>query len=182
MSNEATDLLSGASIEQMIQARIESESPVAVLFLDVNHFDAYAGEYGWSRGKEVIDMLSRLLVEIMGDMGQDGDCAAHISGDEFIIATVPERATPLAQEAIKRFDKAILEYCTPQDRERRYIDGLDRRGNPFRVLLPSLSIGVVTNGQRVLEHYLQVEELGAEVSQYIKLWPGSNYAFDGRHK
>jgi|GEM_PF-6610680 len=114
--------------------------------------------------------------------GQPSDVCGHVIGDTFVIVTVPERAELLAQDIINRFDAAILAYYSPEDQHNKYFDMVDRRGNPYRAYLVGVSIAIVSNAYRELEHVLHVEALATEVKKYLKLLPSSRYAFDRRHK
>jgi hypothetical protein len=45
-----------------------------------------------------------------------------------------------------------------------------------------LSIGVVTNQFQKCEHAAQISELAAKMKRYGKLFPGSKYVVDRRHR
>jgi GGDEF domain-containing protein len=180
--NYAAALLGGSAMEAIIADRLTREQPLAVMFIAVNHFKPYTGEYGWQKGEELIETLAQILAETVHEQGTAEACAGRILGGRFVLVCTPAEAQTLAERIIRRFDVAALGFYSAQDRERHFTDGLDRRGNPFRDLLASLAIAIITNEQRTLEHYLQIEELSAEVLSFIKLWPGSNFAFDARRK
>lgn len=177
-----SNLPGGAVIEQLLWARIRSAKPVAILFIELTNLEAYNSEYECNKGEEIIQFLAEDLADVVTSIGGKDDAIGHIWGDRFVVVSTPPYAEQLSQEIIKRFDAGIPQYYSPEARSHHYIDGLDRRGNPFRVLMASLAIAIVTNERRPLEHPLQIEELGSEVIRYIKSWPGSNYAFDRRLK
>lgn len=177
-----SDLPGGAVIERLLQDRIRGAKPVAILFLELTNLEAYNSEYGWNKGEEIIQFLAQNLADVVTTIGGPDDAIGHIWGDRFIVVSTPPYAELLSQEIIKRFDAGIPQYYSSEARSHHYIDGLDRRGNPYRVLMASVAIAIVTNEHRPLEHPLQIEELGSEVIRYIKSWPGSNYAFDRRLK
>jgi GGDEF domain-containing protein len=177
-----TNLPAGALVEHLLRARLKSGKPLAVLLIDLTNFEVYNSEYGWAQGDRVIQMLAQTISAIVTTLGGKDDVIGHIWGDQFVVVSTPDHAEHIAQQIIKRFDAAIPQYYSPEVRDHHYIDGLDRRGNPFRALMTCVAIAIVTNEQHPLEHPLQIEELGAEVRKYIKSWPGSNYAFDRRLK
>jgi GGDEF domain-containing protein len=172
----------GAAIERLIQERIERQTPLAVLYIDLINLEPYCQKYGWAKGAQVIQTLANIIQETLATVGHPSDGCGHIVGDSFVIVSTPERAEHLAQDIINRFDAAILPYYSPEDQRNKYFDTLDRRGNPYRAYLIGVSIAIVSNAYRELEHVLQVEALASEVKKYIKLLPGSRYAFDRRHK
>ncbi len=172
----------GAAIERLIQERIERHLPLATLHIDLINLEPYCQKYGWAKGAQIIQTLSNIIQETLTTVGQPSDLCGHVISDVFVIVTVPERAEHLAQDIIQRFDAAILPYYSPEDQTNKYFDTLDRRGNPYRAHLVGVSIAIVSNAYRELEHVLHVEALTTEVKKYIKLLPGSRYAFDRRHK
>lgn len=172
----------GGAIERLIQERIEQHLPLATLHIDLINLEPYCQKYGWEKGAQIIQTLSNISQETLATVGHPSDVCGHIIGDSFVIVTVPDRAEHLAQDIINRFDAAILPYYSPEDQRNKYFDTVDRRGNPYRAYLVGVSIAIVSNAYRELEHVLHVEALAEEVKKYIKLLPGSRYAFDRRHK
>ncbi len=177
-----TVLPGGAVIERLIQERLERHLPLAILHIDLSNLEPYCQKYGWAKGAQIIQTLSNILLETLATVGHPTDGCGHVISDTFVIVTVPERAEHLAQDIINRFDAAILPYYSPEDQKNKYFDTVDRRGNPYRAYLVGVSIAIVSNAYRELEHVLHVEALTTEVKKYIKLLPGSRYAFDRRHK
>jgi hypothetical protein len=111
-----------------------------------------------------------------------GIFVGHVGGDDFIVVTRPEYAENLSQDILQQFDTMILEYYSPEDRARGYIEVVDRQGEMRRVPMVSLGAAVVTNEQRTLEHPLQVAQIAAEVKRYLKTLSGSHVAFDRRRQ
>ncbi len=171
----------GPALEEELCNRLARRVPLAALFIHIKHLGAFNEEYGWERGEELVRLLGQTLRALCA-ADDSRDYLAHLFGDRYVILTTPVRAEAVAQAIVKRFDLAVVRACSDRDRERRYLDGLDRRGNPYRVSLPAVAIAIVSNEHRLLEHYLQVEELGAQVSEFVEAWPGSNYAFDCRRR
>lgn len=106
----------------------------------------------------------------------------HIGGDDFVVISTPEQAEPIAQQVIQAFDSSVPQYYGEADRARGYVQVTDRQGNTVNAPLVSVSIAIVANDQRILEHPLQVADVAAEVKRYVKTLPGSRYAFDRRRK
>lgn len=181
-SSPLTSLPGNPMIEQVLRARLDAQAPLAVLYIDLTHFKSYNDKYGWMKGDEVIKMLARQVVQVVLDQGGKDDFCGHIGGDDFIVITTPDRAEAIAAQVIRRFDAAIPEYYTQEDRARAYLEVVDRRGHPFQAPLMTLAIAIVSNENRILEHPSQVADLAAEVKGYVKALPGSRFAFDRRRK
>ncbi len=177
-----TGLPGNPLIEQVIATRINNHEPLAVLYIDLTNFKAYNDEYGWLKGDQVIKRLASIVVDVVTTSGAKTDFIGHVGGDDFIVVSVPDRATAIAEAVIQRFDAAIPEYYSAETRARGYSIVTDRRGKPFRAPIASVAIAIITNEQRVLEHPLQVATLAAEVKKRVKSQRGSHFAFDRRHK
>jgi hypothetical protein len=76
----------------------------------------------------------------------------------------------------------IVNFYSPEDRARGYIEMVDRLGEMRQVPIVSLGAAVVTNELRPLDHPLQVAQIAAEVKRYLKTLPGSQVAFDRRRQ
>jgi diguanylate cyclase (GGDEF)-like protein len=177
-----TKLPGNPIIEQVLSARLASREPLAVMYIDLTHFKSYNDEYGWLRGDEVIRMLGQEILDVVTEIGGKDDFIGHVGGDDFIVITTPERAKPLAEELIRRFDARIPQSYNEVDRARGYVEVTDRQGQPFRAPIATLAIAIVANDRRPLEHPLQVASCAAEVKKFVKSLPGSQFAFDRRGK
>ena len=80
------------------------------------------------------------------------------------------------------FDSKVRLLYTPQDRERGWIEILNRQKESTRYPITSLSIGVSTNDKRELSNALEVSEIATELKKAAKARsPGtSNYIIDRR--
>ena len=83
--------------------------------------------------------------------------------------------------SIAVFNELIGLHYSPEDRERGFFKGKDRRGEEYEVPLMTLSIGVVTNEHRSFVHTAQISELATEMKAYAKTFSGSIYVVDRRH-
>ncbi len=169
-------------IEQVIATRLRAHEKLAVLYTDLSNFKAYNDVYGWLKGDQVIKMLANALVQAVAKFGTSTDFIGHVGGDDFVAISVPDRAANIAQEVIDRFDVAIPNYYDDEARANGYTMVRDRTGNIIHAPFVAVSIAIVTNARRDLDHPLQVATLAAEVKQHVKSRPGSHYGFDRRIK
>lgn len=177
-----TNLPGNPAIQQVIAARIASREPLAVVYLDLSNFKSYNDKYGWLAGDEVLRMLGALIIKTVMADGDKDDFVGHVGGDDFIIITRPESAERLAQQIIKEFDQQVLQHYNAEDRARGCIEAKDRQGIERQIPIMSIVAAIVTNEQRDLTHPLQVAQVAAEVKQFIKGLPGSQYGYDRRRK
>ena len=177
-----TGLPGNRAIEENIAARIESGGKFAVCYADLDDFKAYNDRYGFVAGSEVIKMTAQSIIEAMEKYGNEEDFVGHIGGDDFIIVTEMDRAPLIAQELIRLFDARIPSHYEPEDRERGYIVSTDRQGNVHHFSIMSISIAIVHNTYRELDHPGKVAQIAAELKKYVKNMSGSNFVFDRRRR
>jgi diguanylate cyclase (GGDEF)-like protein len=177
-----TGLPGNPLIEQVIATRLDAHEKLAVLYTDLSNFKAYNDVYGWLKGDQVIKMLANTLIEAVTKFGTKSDFVGHVGGDDFVAISIPDCAADIAQEVIDRFDAAVPNYYDDEARTNGYTIVRDRTGNIIHAAFVAVSIAIVTNARRELDHPLQVATLAAEVKQHVKSRPGSHYGFDRRIK
>ncbi len=64
-NNPLTKLPGNSSILKTIQTMLENSESKAVAYVDIDNFKPYNDRYGFSRGDEVIRMVSRILVNVI---------------------------------------------------------------------------------------------------------------------
>ena len=171
-ANPLTKLPGGPLIEEEAARLIEAGLPLAFLYIDIDNFKAYNDVYGYKKGDEVIGGLARILIEVAELFSAKGDnFIGHIGGDDFALITQPPKASPLAEEIARRFDAGVGEFYGETDRTRGFLETLDRKGDPQRFPLMTLSIAVVTNDVRPIEHYGRLAELASELKHFAKSTP-----------
>jgi diguanylate cyclase (GGDEF)-like protein len=178
-ANPLTRLPGNVTIETEILARIQSKSPFAVLYIDLNSFKAYNDTYGFVKGDEVIRETARLVLT-QSSLSQG--FVGHIGGDDFVVLTTPDQAEALCKNLIKAFDAKVSDFYTSEDQARGYVETKDRRGQSSRFPLLSMAIGVVTNQYRPIASLGEVSTIGAEMKHFAKDNKGSAYAIDRRRE
>jgi diguanylate cyclase (GGDEF)-like protein len=167
-------------IEREIRRRVDTGTPFAVCYADLDHFKEFNDRYSYYDGDRVIYILSRILHDVVkGLLGHEG-FVGHIGGDDFIFMVDGNVIEPVCSEILEIFDTLIPLQYNEQDARAGYFFGKDRRGQLHRVPLMTLSIGVVTNRHRTFTHPAEVSELATEMKSYAKTLPGSVYVVDRR--
>jgi len=177
-ANPLTRLLGNYSIMMEIQARIDSGSPFAVGYLDLNNFKSYNDKYGFLRGDEVIKITARILSNCVRKLEPPEAFVGHIGGDDFVFILPPNRLDSVCQEVIRNFDLIVGNFYDEEDRIRGYIDAKNRKGEKERFPIVSVSIGIITNEHRPIKHIGEVSTILTEVLKRVKFMEGSNYAKD----
>jgi len=120
------------------------------------------------------------VLNAVRELGNPADFVGHVGGDDFVVATSPDRATAIADATIGAFDRVTPLYYDAVDREKRYLEVEDRRGNRTQAPLVSLSIAIVTNEGREFHHAAQVSDVAAQLKRFAKAKPGSLWVKDQR--
>lgn len=177
-----TGLPGNRAIEEAIDARIRGGLKFAVCYIDLDDFKAYNDRYGFYAGSEVIKLTTQVILEAVDKYGAEDDFVGHIGGDDFIVVTEMSRAPLLAQEVIRLFGDRIPAHYDPEDRELGYIISTDRSGSENRFPIMTISIAVVHNTYRVIDHPGKVAQIAAELKKYAKAKDGSICVFDRRRR
>ncbi len=180
-ANPLTRLPGNVSILNELSRRLESKALFSVCYLDLDKFKAYNDTYGFEHGDDVIRETARILIRTTQEVGSADDFIGHIGGDDFVIVTTPDRTDDLCKKVIEEFEKTSPTFYNETDRKKGYIVAHDRQGKEQNVPLLSISIGVVSNETRKIEHVAQVGEIGAELKSYAKSMERSNYVKDKRN-
>jgi diguanylate cyclase (GGDEF)-like protein len=179
-ANPLTRLPGNVSILNELSRHLENKSLFAVCYLDLNKFKAYNDKYGFEHGDDVIRETGRILIGAVAQCGNHDDFIGHIGGDDFVVVTTPNTVDSLCQKVIADFEKVAPSFYNEIDRKNGFTIAHDRKGKEQKVLLLSISIGVVTNESRKIEHVAQIGEIGAELKKYAKSLERSNYVKDKR--
>ena len=175
-----TRLPGNLAIEGELRRRIGDAEPFTVLYLDLDNFKAFNDVYGFTHGDEAIQVVARVTLDVVHRRGTPDDFVGHIGGDDFILATAPDRAEEVAREIIAEFDLAIRALYSAKDLRAGYIETRDRRGTLNRSPIMSLSIAIVANDLGQITNYAQIGERAAELKRYAKSLTGSVFVKDKR--
>lgn len=179
-ANPLTRLPGNVSILNELSRRIEKNAPFAVCYIDLDKFKAYNDKYGFEHGDGVIRETARILIRAAQQFGNPDDFIGHIGGDDFVIVTSPDRTDDICKKIIDDFEKSAPTFYNETDRKAGYILAKDRKGIEQKIPLLSISIGVVTNEFRKIEHVAEIGEIGAELKEAAKRLERSNYIRDQR--
>ena len=184
-ANALTRLPGNLPITAALQKQIEftQKDPnyrFAVCYLDVDKFKSFNDRYGFERGDEIIKETARILIRAVKESDNPDDFIGHVGGDDFLIITTPVRAEKICQRIISDFDKIAPSFYNEEDRKAGFIIGTNRKGQEEKFSLLTISIGIVTNEARKIDHVAQIGEIGAELKKYAKSFSGSIFVKDKR--
>jgi diguanylate cyclase (GGDEF)-like protein len=167
-ANPLTKLPGGFSIEENVTDRIKKKEKFAVLYLDLNDFKPYNDYYGFYKGDQVIRLLGNILIDASKFKGSADDFVGHIGGDDFVLVTIPEKATDICNYVIENFDKGVRKYYDQKDLAAGYIVTKDRKFQTRNFPVMSIAIAVATNENREIDHYGKIIDILVEMKKYVK--------------
>jgi diguanylate cyclase (GGDEF)-like protein len=179
-ANPLTRLPGNVSILNEIQKRIDTKELFSVCYIDLDKFKAFNDKYGFEKGDIVIKNTARILISSVQEKGTPQDFIGHVGGDDFVIITVPDKIDELCKNIITNFDAMVPELYNKKDIEKGYIMGKDRQGKTKKIALLSISIGIVSNKEKKINHVAEIGEIGAELKKYAKSLEGSAYVTERR--
>jgi diguanylate cyclase (GGDEF)-like protein len=178
--NPLTKLPGNITIADELKSRIENGDKFAVCYVDLDNFKAYNDVYGYAAGDEVIELVARILKNLVIGSSDRQNFVGHVGGDDFMLITDTESIVDICKKIIERFDASISTHYREEDRERGYILTEDRQGKRTTFPIMSISLSVTTNVDRGFSSHLQIAETLTELKHRVKQAPGSNYLLDQR--
>lgn len=180
-SNALTGLPGNVLIETELTRRITAGEKFAFLHLDLDYFKAFNDYYGYARGDSMIRFTASILHQTIERHGGDKDFVGHIGGDDFVIITAPERANRIAESIKVQFDTTVGEQYDAKDRDAGLITvHSSRQGGVQNFDILSITILIVTNVARDIQHSAQVSDVSKELKKRGKATKGSVVVPDRR--
>jgi diguanylate cyclase (GGDEF)-like protein len=177
-NNPLTRLPGNTSIQRAIENVLGK--PMAVCYVDINHFKPYNDVYGFSRGDEVLRMVARLMFNAVKESG--GGFAGHIGGDDFVFIVPLVQAELVCKTIIGNFNLIAADLFEEREKSNGYYIGVNRKGQEEKIPLLSIAIAVVPTDTPKLNHYGKVAEVAAELKALAKKSNESCYVVDRRRK
>lgn len=172
-----TGLPGNLAIEREIGRRLSEKHLFSLCHVDLDNFKPFADRYGYAWGSEVIKDVGFMLTSVLGrrpDL-QKGVFLGHIGGDDFVIIAEPKQAEEISRETIRVFDEQITRFYSERDREKGFIIARDRHGIHRKYPLMTITIAIVTDDGQRFDNPLDMAKKAAELKEYAKAMPGSNY-------
>lgn len=105
--NPTTHLPGSAAVEDHVDALLKKKAPCTVLHCDVNHFEAYADQFGLHRAEDVIADLGKLILERARASLDGAVFVGHVGGDDFVVVAETQAAESLAHALVAAFDERV---------------------------------------------------------------------------
>jgi len=176
-NNPLTKLPGNTSIQRAIERALGK--PMAVCYVDINHFKPYNDTYGFSRGDDVIRIVGRIMSNAVRESGPGG-FAGHVGGDDYVFIVPADRAEAVCKTIIANFDVIAADLFDEEEKARGHYLAKDRSGQEQKVPLLGLAIAVVPTDTPRMRHAGAVVEAAADLKKLAKKSPASAYVVDRR--
>ncbi|MCL7452180.1 MAG: response regulator [Anaerolineae bacterium] len=161
LTSPVTGLPSGKLIEEQLRAIIRREQ-WSVLYIGINHIDAFNDVYGFVAGDDVLRFTAMLLAEVVDELGSGGDFIGHIGGDDFIVISTPDAAPQIKARLTQRFNEEVETFYSFRDRERGHVQVMDADGTHRKVPLMTLTVGLTHHDAAPFADIREITEVAAE--------------------
>jgi diguanylate cyclase (GGDEF)-like protein len=178
--NPLTRLPGNLAIKRQIGQRLESGEVWAIANLDLDHFKGFNDARGFDLGDEVIKLVAELLIAYTVEHPGKEIFLGHIGGDDFMVVLPFDEVDEFSSVILGRFESAVARHYSPEERLSGYTQVINRKGEPERVPLLSLSIGVTHTGRTGVQDLRKVAEVSAEVKKQAKAIAGNSVFVDRR--
>jgi DNA-binding response OmpR family regulator len=175
-----TQLPGNVEMQEEIEKRIREEAGFALLDLDVDGWRIFCERYGFARGEEAMGVLGGCVMEVVARHDPEGGFAARIGGDHFMVVLDATAAEFAARDLIERWDLVAPDLYDADDRERGYIEIVDRRNRMRRRPPMTLSVGIATTAHRRLESHQRAAAVAGDMRRLTKRDSRSSCAIDRR--
>jgi len=176
-----TRLPGNIAIEREIEKRLR-QGKFALCYADLDNFKSFADRYGYAKGSELIRITGEIIYEAVKTCHDSDAFVGHIGGDDFVMVLSDDCAVQVCESVIREFDAEAVKHYTPEDQARGGIEGLDRYGVQRFFPIMTISIAVIVNEADEFSTSVELARTAAEIKDYAKEKPGSNYLISRRRK
>ena len=166
--NPLSGLPGNILIEQKLTELISSTTPYIVLYIDIDNFKVYNDVYGFENGDRIIQLVGRIISDIMLKDCDSSYFIGHIGGDDFVIIVENYDIGNICDSLLSTFEKGINDFYNHDDLERKYIVARNRHGVEEQYGLLSLSIAGVSNKDKVFKDIYELSEYASKVKKKCK--------------
>lgn len=179
-ANPLTRLPGNSSIIKDLDRRIADQEKFAVCYGDLDFFKAFNDKYGFARGDEVIRLIARLIVNAVQSLNDPTTFVGHVGGDDFVFIVPPDKIEHVCSQVCSNLDLIVPSLYDSEDRAQGFIISKDRKGETQKFPMVAISIAIVTNVQRTIEHSGQISSIVASLKKVAKKKDGSVFVIDRR--
>ncbi|MEE9913859.1 MAG: HAMP domain-containing protein [Deltaproteobacteria bacterium] len=170
-----TGLPGNLAIENRIEQLLVQGNQFSLCQVDLDNFKPFADKYGYAWGSEVIKEVANILQGYIKEAQLTEIFLGHIGGDDFVVIGNPDHVQSICKRLVIDFEGRILSFYASEDAENGYFIGKNRQGIVQKFPLITITAAIVTDDGSRFKSPLDMARLVAELKEYAKMMPGSNY-------
>jgi len=175
-----TRLPGNIAIEREINRRLKDR--FALCYADLDNFKSFTDHYGYIKGSELIRLSGEIIYEVVNSHAGSDAFVGHVGGDDFVAVIAADKADAVCSAILERFDAEVVKHYTPEDLARGGIEGVDRYGTERFFPIMTISIAVIINEAGEFSTAVEIAKTAAEIKDFAKEKPGSNYLINRRKR
>jgi PleD family two-component response regulator len=137
--NPTSGLPGGRGLQDEIARRVQKAEPFALCYIDLDHFKAFADNFGFTIADTVIRDTGAAIYAAVQTHGAPADFAGHIGGDDFLVVTHPDCARAIAEDSAHRFTQLVARVVGEDATQRGTFAGRNRDGQEQQFPLAHLT-------------------------------------------
>jgi GGDEF domain-containing protein/CHASE3 domain sensor protein len=177
-----TRLPGNIAIEREINRRLHEGNRFALCYADLDNFKSFTDHYGYIKGSELIRLSGEIIYEVVKSQAGSDAFVGHVGGDDFVAVIAADKADAVCTAILERFDAEVVKHYSPADLARGGIEGADRYGVQRFFPIMTISIAVIINETGEFSTAVEIAKTAAEIKDFAKEKPGSNYLINRRRK
>ena len=170
-----TRLPGNAAIERVLEQRLQSGTPFAFCYADLDNFKPFSDHYGYAKGSELLRVTGELIYGAVQAHGGADGFVGHIGGDDFVMVVAADRAVPVCDAVISGFDAEASRHYAAADIAAGGIAGCDRYGVERFFPVTTISIAVILCDGLAYASAVEIARAAAVVKDTAKEMPGSSF-------
>jgi GGDEF domain-containing protein len=175
-----TRLPGNIAIERILTKKLAATSPFAVCYADLDNFKAYNDRYGYIKASELIKVTGEIIHNATRNLAETDSFVGHVGGDDFVIVADADKAAPICEAIIEKFDTIISGFYSDEDLANGGIQGLDRYGVERTFPIMAISIAVIICRKGEYDSAVEIARNAAQIKEHVKGQAGSTYFINRR--
>jgi PleD family two-component response regulator len=161
LTNPTTGLPSGKLIEEQLRLLMRKKN-WSLLYVGLPGIEAFNDVYGFVASDEVLRFAALVMSEAVDRLGSPEDFIGHVGSDDFIIIVQGDRARPIADALVKRFNQEVGAHYDFRARQQGYIAYKDKDGREQRTPLMTMAVGMISPDDQQFTDIREITEAAAD--------------------
>jgi len=115
LTNPVTSFPQGMLVEERLE-EVLKEKGWSLVVISLNHLDHFREVYGFVASDDLLRAVSLMLEEVHKVIGGEEDFLGHLTPNDFLIITRPDKTSVIIERITQRLEKSLQYFYRDQDR------------------------------------------------------------------